>query len=349
MAGSNRKTTIYDIARLSGSSPSTVSAVLSGKSGVRRIKDATREMIERIAAEAGYSPNMQARGLRRARSGLIGMIIPLHENRFFSSLSQSFDTQARERGLVPVIASTLRSPEEEKRVVGTLVSYAIESLIICGATDPDALGAMCDAARLPHVFVDLPGKNAPSVVTNNYAGAHLLTRKILARMPRVKHKARGKPYFLGGSARDYATARRIEAFRAACREAGAPAEPEQVLACGYAPHKVAVALERLHKRLGGLPAALFINSMNPLEGAMSHFVKLPAEAFKESAIGAFDYDPFASYLEFPLDMVRQNTAGLIAAAYDLLESKTTEPVIVEVDPDLVEPRTLYRGPMSNLG
>ena len=352
MAGPSRKTTIYDIARISGSSPSTVSAVLSGKADARRIKAATRELIEKIASEAGYSPNMQARGLRRARSGLVGMIIPIHDNRFFSSMSQSFDTQARERGLCPVIASTLRDPMEERRVVETLVSYAIDSLFVCGAADPEALGELCDTAGLPHVFIDLPGKNAPSVVTDNFLGAQLLTYKILDSIGGAgdtSPPAQMKPYFFGGSSNDYATAERVGAFRTACQSRGLHLGEDQVIECGYSPRRATEAIKALCDRLDGLPAGLFVNSLTAFEGVMNYFVNLPAEAFSRSTIGCFDYDPFAAYLQFPVHMVRQNTDQLVNAAWQLVETKTTDPVLVKIEPDLVEPRTLYRGPVSDLG
>jgi LacI family fructose operon transcriptional repressor len=349
MTGSSRKTTIYDIARLSGSSPSTVSSVLSGTSGQRRIKESTVEAIRKIAAATGYSTNMQARGLRRARSGLAGMIIPLHDNRFFSSLSQSFDTLARERGLCPVIASTLRKPEEETRIVETLISYAIDSLFIAGATDPDALGALCTSARLPHVFVDLPGRDAPSVVTNNGHGADMLARRILRAMPKVAGRARSKPYFFGGSVSDYATARRVTAFRSACKDYGLAVGEDQIIQCGYAPRSATVAMTALCERLGGLPAGLFVNSLTAFEGVMSYFVTLPPSAFAQSIIGCFDYDPFAAFLQFPVYMVRQNSSLMIAKAYELLESGASAPVLIEVEPDLVEPRTIHKGPLSDLG
>jgi len=142
MTRASRKATIYDIARLSGASPSTVSAALGESWRKRRISEATVEAIRTIAAAQGYSANMQARGLRKARSGLVGMVIPLHDNRFFSSMSQSFEAFARDRGLVPVIASSMREPEEERRIVETLISYAVDYLFIAGATDPDAVTAM---------------------------------------------------------------------------------------------------------------------------------------------------------------------------------------------------------------
>jgi len=343
------KTTIFDIARISGCSPSTVSAVLNGTAGKRRIKESTVEAIQKIASEAGYTTNMQARGLRQARSGLAGMIIPIHDNRFFSSLSQSFDTLARERGLCPVIASTLRSPKEEMRIVETLISYAIDSLFIAGATDADALGKLCTAARLPHVFVDLPGRNAPSVVTNNFHGAEQLTQKILREMPVRPDAARAKPYFVGGSAADHATAERIKAFKAAAKAAGLRVGQEQIIQCGYAPRSATAAVAGLCGRLGGLPAGLFVNSLTVFEGVMGHFVTLPPEAFANSIIGCFDYDPFAAFLQFPVYMVRQNSNQLIAKAYELLDLGPAAPLMTQIEPDLIEPRTLHKGPLSELG
>ena len=292
---------------------------------------------------------MQARGFRRARSGLVGMIIPIHENRFFSSLSQSFDTLARERGLCPVIASTLRNPKEETRIVETLISYAIDSLFIAGATDPDALGELCNAAGLPHVFIDLPGKTAPSVVTNNFHGAELLSRKILDEMFTVADPDRAKPYFFGGTASDFATAQRIKAFKSTANGAGLKIAHDQVVQCGYAPRSATSAIEALCGRLGSLPAGLFVNSLTVFEGVMSYFANLPPSAFAGRVIGCFDYDPFASFLPFPVYMVRQNSNQLIATAYSLLEARTSDPVLIEIEPDLIAPRTIPVGPLSQLG
>jgi LacI family transcriptional regulator, fructose operon transcriptional repressor len=344
-----RKPTIYDIAKLSGASPSTVSAVLSGNWSMRRIKEATVENIQKIASEQGYTINLQARGLRQARSRLAGMIIPMHDNRFFSSLSQSFDLIARERGLCPVIASTLRDPKEEIRIVEMLLAYAIDSLFIAGATDPDALARLCRAANLPHIFIDLPSSHAPSVVTNNFHGAELLARKILSDSKPQGGGPRGKPYFLGGALSDYATARRAAAFRAVAEENGGAVGEDQIVQCGYAPRNAAMAIEALCTRLGGLPASLFVNSITVFEGVMSYFVALPPSAFENSVIGCFDYDPFAAFLQFPVTMVRQNSNQLIEQAYAMLDQGSQAPRLVEIEPDLIAPRTIHSNALNALG
>ena len=349
-AGENSgKTTIYDIARISGASASTVSAVLSGTWKERRIRENTAEAIRKIAAEHGYSPNLQARGLRRARSEMVGMIVPVHDNRFFASLSQSFEACARERGWCPVVTSTLRDPDEEIRVVKTMISYAVDFLFIAGATNPDALGELCTAANLPHVFVDLPGKDAPSVVSDNYHGAEALSRTILEAIAPCNGNPRDRMYFFGGNASDYATAQRIAAFRSAVTTACGKVDDDQVISFGYSPSSAAREIEALCGRIGGLPRGLLVNSLTAFEGVVSHFVHLPMEAFENSVIGCFDYDPFASFLQFPVHMVRQNSDELITTAYDLMDRAVTEPVIIEVAADLIPPRTIHESRHGELG
>jgi len=345
----SQRPTIYDIARLSGASPSTVSAALNGSWKARRIREQTALRIKQIAAEHGYSINMQARGLRKARSGLAGMILPVHDNRFFSSLSQSFATEARARGLCPVIISTRREPDEEVRSLRALLSYAIDWVFIAGATDPEALSQICRDAHLPHVFIDLPSEKSPSVVSDNYTGSKRLTRKIVETMPKLRDPLRRRPYILGGDARLYASSLRIAAFRDVVTESLGSVEDDQIISCSYVPARAAEEIERLVNRIGGLPAGLFINSIPAFEGALSYLVHLPREAFDECVIGCYDYDPFGAFLQFPVHMVRQNSKLLVTRAFALLDSDATGPVLEMIEPELVPPRTILAGTLSERG
>jgi len=349
MALQKQKPTIYDIAKISGASASTVSAALSGAWKARRISEATAKKIQEIARNHGYTANLQARGLRKAKSGLVGMILPIHDNRFFSSMSQSFEAHARDRGWCPVIVSTLRDPEEEIRTVETLASYAVDSLFIAGASNPDAISEICSAAGIPHIFIDLPGKSAPSVVSDNYLGAEMLCQKILDTMPENSNPIRNRPYFIGGKAEDYATSRRIEAFRNTVKAKTGSVDDSQIIACGYAPGQSFREITALVDHLGGLPSGLFLNSLTAFEGALKYFVTLPSQAFKDCAIGCYDYDPFGAFLQFPVYMVRQNSDALIANAYQIIEAGTTTPKLIKIKPDLIPPRTIYTGRFSELG
>lgn len=68
----SKRATIKDVAHRAGVSPTTVSHALNNKG---TIAEATRERIERVAAELGYRPHAVARGLRESRLGTIALVM----------------------------------------------------------------------------------------------------------------------------------------------------------------------------------------------------------------------------------------------------------------------------------
>jgi len=334
------KTTIYDIARITGSSASTVSAALNGSWERRRIKKATALEIQRVAKEHGYTANLQARGLRQARSGLIGMVLPAHTNRYFSTLSNAFETEARARGLCPVIVSTLRDPEEERRTVETLISYAIDSLFVVGATAPDTITELCATVNIKVVNLDLPGTKAPSVITDDYLGSQLLTRAILKSTKSSFGEGGGKVYFIGGSKSDYATAQRIKAFKDVMTEECGEVSDSQIFANSYDPNASTKDAETIFKINDGLPSGLFVNSTFAFEGILRYFSTLPIESFSNITVGCYDYDPFASFMHFPVIMVRQNVNEMMGEAFRVMENGLEKIEIIKIKPALVQPRTM---------
>ena len=71
MPASKGTPTINDVAALAGVSKRTVTRVLNRSS---KVKQATRERVEKIIEELNYVPNRQARGLAAQRSYLLGLI-----------------------------------------------------------------------------------------------------------------------------------------------------------------------------------------------------------------------------------------------------------------------------------
>jgi LacI family fructose operon transcriptional repressor len=314
-----KKTTIYDIAKEARSSASTVSSVLNGTWQKRRIKKSTAEAIQKIAVKRAYSPNLQARGLRKSRSGLVGMIIPLLEYRFFSSLAEAFERAARAEHLYPVVVSTLRDPANEQATVRALISHNVEALFLAGATDPDTLSEICRRARVKHVNVDLPGSKAPSVISDNFRGAVRLTGAIVNRMRSLDPaSSRQSIYFIGG-APDYNTQQRVEGFRSCLEEVGFGVDPSWLQPCGYESYLAEAAVRGVYAQLGTLPDGLFVNSTTAFEGVARFLQTLPLDEVRACAIGCFDWDPYIEFLNFPVIMVRQNVHGMIAEAYRVLK------------------------------
>ena len=333
----SQKQTIYDIAQQMGVSPSTVSAALNGSWKARRIKAETAERIIGLAGQMGYSVNLQARGLRTARSGLVGLILPEHNNRFFSDLSQRFTIEARSRGQCPIIIATQRNPKEEESTVQDLMAYSIDSLFVAGAADPLRISRICRSAQLPHVFIDQPCPDAPSVITDNETGARRLTEAIIETMrppPQYPRPAQDRVYLIGGDARLHASSRRIAGFRAAINAAFGRCDDDQVIACGYDPEIARAELHRLYDRLGGLPAGLFANSINVFEALLRFLGQLPEAELQATSFGCFDYEPYGTLMRFPVHMIRQRHHLLIQRAYELLEKRAAGNVLLTVEPEV---------------
>ena len=130
--------TITDLARLAGVSPGTVSRALAGKSLVNAV---TREKIVDLAREHGFRPNQMASGLRRQRTGVIGVAVPLgHDTRqqmsdtFFMTLLGHLADELTLGGYDLMLRRVLpaEDPEWLERFIG---SRMIDGIIVIGQSD----------------------------------------------------------------------------------------------------------------------------------------------------------------------------------------------------------------------
>lgn len=318
-----RKTTIYDIATAADASPSTVSLVLNGTWARYRIKEDTAQRITEAAKRLGYNVNLAARGLRLSRSGLAGMILPHYRNRFFADLAEAFEAAARERQLCPIVVSTQRDETVEVHVTRTLLAQRVEFLFIAGVPRPEPLDRLCTAAGVPCVNLDLPGGGAPSVVSDNRAGARHLTEILIEKVLR-RGGAPADFLYLGGVAGEYATDNRVAGFIEALRAHGIDPGPGALALCGYPPASARDALQAHVARRGRLPAGLFINSIAAFEGAIECAWGVPAAARAGCVASCFDWDPFAARLPFDVTMLRQDVETMMQHAFEALAPAAQE-------------------------
>ena len=310
---SPRRPTIYDLAQLAGSSPSAVSSILNGTWRKRRISAATAERVRRIAEEQGYAVNRQASMLRRERSHIIGMIVPKYDNRYFGAIAEQFEARARAARLFPVVTCTQRDPDLEFEAARELVSFQAETLVVTGATDPDRIAEFCAAAGVRVINLDLPGRLAPSVLSDNFGGARALTRLLLDRVAR-DFGGRSLPlWFVGGRGQDHNTMERLRGFRAALAAAGEPFEAGRVLTPGYAPDKAFAALDRHRPQP---PVAMFVNSTIAMEGVARWLATLDQP--DDLRLVCFDWDPFAARLPQNAGMAYQDVATMLDRLFALL-------------------------------
>ena len=317
MKKDTKRTTIYDLASLAGASPSAVSSVLNGTWKKRRISQKLAERVIRLAEEQGYAVNVQASLLRRQRSNIVGMIVPKYDNRYFGEIAEQFEVMARDRGLFPVVTCTQRDPELEFEAAKELISYQAECLISTGATDPDRISAFCKASGVQSINLDLPGNDAPSVISDNFTAARDLTKLILDRCEKDLQWS-GPLRFVGGRLSDHNTVARLEGFLDAQRERGISVPETYIMASGYSAEKAAQVLSDF---VPDGPTGLFVNSTISLEGVVRWHSEL-GSGVEWVRYGCFDWDPFGSFLPGNVGMAEQDVATMLKKAFELIGKPT---------------------------
>ena len=179
------------------------------------------------------------------------------------------------------------------------------------------MNALCRAAEVACVNLDLPGDGAPSVVSDNTGGARLLTEALIAKVVGRGGTLADLAY-LGGVAGEFATDGRVLGFAQALEVAGHRAAADALFRCGYPPESACRALEAYAAERGRLPAGILVNSIAAFEGLVQFAARQPRGALDEVVVACFDWDPFAAHLPYDVTMLRQNVEAMIEQAFAAL-------------------------------
>jgi DNA-binding LacI/PurR family transcriptional regulator len=173
-SGGQRDTpTMMDVARATGVSQSTVSRVLSGAPTTIPIAPDTRERVLRAARSLGYRPNPLARGLRGARTGLLGVIVREITDPFFASAVEAVSIEASRRGYNVVLGHAHGRADEALALWGILEARHCDAILLLGDMR-DQLQLIEDLhdTRVPVVALWHGSRAAglPTVTVDNRAG-----------------------------------------------------------------------------------------------------------------------------------------------------------------------------------
>lgn len=184
-AGRGAVRTITDLARLAGVSPGTVSRALAGKS---LVNTKTREKIEAIAREHGFRPNQMASGLRRQKTGVIGVVIPMgHDTRqqisdtFFMTLLGFLADELTRHGYDLMLRRVV--PEDDADWLDRFIgSGMIDGVIVIGQSDQfDRIEDVADGYGPMVVWGNhTEGQRHCVVGTDNRLGGRLAAERLIA-------------------------------------------------------------------------------------------------------------------------------------------------------------------------
>ena len=187
----NSEPTIHDIARELNISASTVSRALNDNP---RISLKTKEKIKAIADKLSYRPNSLASNLRNKKSNTIGIVVPLINRHFFSSVISGVEDIAFKAGYNVVISQSNDLLSKEINIVRSMFSNRIDGLIISIAMQTDSFEHLkiFKKKNIPLVFFDrvVPEIETDKIVVDDFAGGFRVTQHLIDQgYHRIAHLA----------------------------------------------------------------------------------------------------------------------------------------------------------------
>ncbi len=307
-AGDPRPPTLKDVAAIAGVDVSLVSRVVNRDQKLS-ILPATRERIMAAVQQTGYRPNVQARGLRTARTFTIGFLLPRVGNPIYDPIVAGAMRRAAESGYLIVLGGSVEAAYGDRPFENLLLERRVDGLIVASGEIGDASLRDLAAGGSPIVFANRRVSGvAGSVVVDDAEGARLATSHLIE----LGH--RRLAHLEGPTGIDTA-GRRRDGFLAAASAAGLPVA--LVEAAGYdaeGGRQAATSTLLRDPSITGMVAA----NMHVAIGAMRAIADAGLRVPEDVSVIAIHDHPMAAYLRPALSCVLLPLAELGAAAADLV-------------------------------
>lgn len=168
---------IKEIAKLANVSVATVSRVINNNG---RFSEETRERVQKIIKEYGYTTNMAAKSLRMSKSKSIGLIIPNIDNEWFSQLTLEIEKNFFDKNYSVFICNTSQDEKKEIAYFKSLDSKMIDGIICISGIEEIPVYTL--TRNIPIVCIDRKPKDhsdAYYVESNHYRGGYLATEELI--------------------------------------------------------------------------------------------------------------------------------------------------------------------------
>jgi LacI family transcriptional regulator len=248
--------TIYDVARLAGVSPATVSRVFNGTT----VTPENERVVRAAASDLDFVPNRTARTLRRRSSDIIALVIPDIENPYFTALARGVEDGARAAGYSVVLCNTDDDPAREAGYLDVAVSEHMAGVIIAAASDRSDLAplltrntAVVAVDRVPH------GAPIDAVTVDNTAGGRAATRLLIDR-------GYARIACIAGPVDVETSTQRVDGWRAALDAARLPADADLLEHADYRVDGGADAMRRLLDRPARPDGVFIANNLMSVGG-----------------------------------------------------------------------------------
>lgn len=325
-----------DVAKLAGVSLTTVSRAFTSP---ELVSDEVRQRVAAAVKSLNYTPNLNARSLRRRSTGIVIVLLPDIGNPFFSTLLKSIEETARNAGRAILVGDTGKDFELAATYAQQLDAQRADGMILLNGFLPfqDEFSGTIAQARHPIIVVSerIPGSGLPTVGIDNVAAA----REVVEFLVKAGHRRIGH---IGGPRDNILTAQRLQGYSEGLAAVGLDVRNELIHYGDFSIESGRTAA-RLLLHVAPRPTAIFAANDEMAVGAIielkSHGLRVP----EDMSVVGFDDIEFANSYDPAITTVRQprRDMGQIAMKLiiDCLENRPLETIDVVLPHQLIVRRS----------
>jgi LacI family transcriptional regulator len=161
--------TIWDIAKITGVSASTVSRVVNNYPFV---KETTRKKVLQAIEELNYYPDLVAKSMKKGRTYNIGLIVGGLRNPFFAETSEVIVKTAEKYNYHVTLCVTEEKALKVKEYINLLIKMRVDGVIIGSISNDAPINRLRDS-KIPYVLYNRRNEHKDSdyIIQDNSKGA----------------------------------------------------------------------------------------------------------------------------------------------------------------------------------
>lgn len=323
--------TIYDIAKNTGFSVTTVSKALNDYPDVSQ---KTKKKILETADELGYLPNSHARTLTTKKSWTIGVVFVESlgigmKHPFFNAVIESFRQNVEVAGYDLLFASRSISNKQKSYLEHFKYRGVDGVVIVCSTYDDEQVQELIDNP-IPTVVIDLKSDKSSTVYSDNITGSKLAVEYLHS----LGHR---KIAHIAGHSSTFAGEQRQIGFIQALKALNMPVANEYIVDGKFFSRDSGYqAMEKL-LNLSDPPTAVYAAGDNMAIGAIDAIRDFGLEVPGDISVIGYDDIELSRYINPPLTTIKQDTDLIGREAGELLikqinnRQKTIHGIMVPVN------------------
>lgn len=309
---------IKDIAEAAGTTHSTVSRALRDSP---KISEETRERIQDLAQEMGYTPNAVAQSLQTDRTNAIGLVVTSIADPFFADVVKGVEEVAQPAGFSVLLNSSHNDPDQEIQAIETFHRRRVDGLLVASSRVGSHYVDRMSQIDVPVVLINSEGKEnlgfLHSVTVDDQSGIRQAVRHLVDQ----GHRRIG---YLGAQNRPLSNQRRKDGYVNALEENGIHPQEEWIEIAPIIetePENDVKAAEALMPNLfeAGVTALLCFNDMvaiGALKACRGQEIRVP----EDISIVGFDGIDMAAHVAPPLTTIHQPRREMGNIAMQMLDN-----------------------------